>query len=36
MRSFKDYPDFKPNVSPKDVFKHDAFGGTYLDQFIHQ
>ena len=21
MRNFKDYPDFKPNVAPKDVFK---------------
>ena len=30
MRSFKDYPDFKPNVSPKDVFKKGAFGGTYF------
>ena len=30
MRKFKDYPDFKPNVSPKDVFKKGAFGGTYF------
>ena len=30
MRSFKDYPDFKPNISPKDVFKKGSFGGTYF------
>ena len=30
MRSFKDHPDFKPNVTPKDVFKKGAFGGTYF------
>ena len=30
MRNFKDYPDFKPNVAPKDVFKKGAFGGTYF------
>ena len=26
---FKDYPDFKPNVSPRDIFKKGSFGGTY-------
>tara|TARA_B100000767_G_C19531309_1_gene436700 strand:- start:78 stop:632 length:555 start_codon:yes stop_codon:yes gene_type:complete len=30
MRKFKDHPEFKPNVSPKDVFKKGAFGGTYF------
>ena len=30
MRNFKDYPEFKPNVVPKDVFKKGAFGGTYF------
>ena len=30
MRNFKEYPEFKPNVSPKDVFKKGAFGGTYF------
>ena len=29
MKKFKDYPDFTPNVSPKDVFKMGSFGGTY-------
>ena len=26
---FKDYPDFKPNLSPRDMFKLGSFGGTY-------
>ena len=30
MRTFKDYPEFKPNVVPKNVFKKGAFGGTYF------
>ena len=30
MRSFKNHPDFKPNVTPKNVFKKGAFGGTYF------
>ena len=30
MKTFKDYPEFLPNVSPKDVFKKGAFGGTYF------
>tara|TARA_B100000214_G_scaffold111724_1_gene78899 strand:- start:1390 stop:1917 length:528 start_codon:yes stop_codon:yes gene_type:complete len=30
MKSFKDYPDFKPNLTPKEVFKMGAFGGTYF------
>ena len=30
MKSFKSHPDFKPNVTPKDVFKKGAFGGTYF------
>ena len=35
MRNFKDYPDFKPNVAPKDVFKKGAFGGSHiLDLFF--
>jgi hypothetical protein len=29
MKKFKDYPDFTPNVTPKDVFKKGSFGGTY-------
>lgn len=26
---FKDYPDFKPNLSPKQIFSLGTFGGTY-------
>jgi len=26
---FLDYPDFKPNLSPRDIFKLGSFGGTY-------
>ncbi len=26
---FKDYPEFRPNLSPKEIFKSGAFGGTY-------
>jgi hypothetical protein len=29
MKSFKDYPDFRPNISPKDVMRSGSFGGTY-------
>lgn len=27
---FKDYPDFKPNLTPKQIFSQGAFGGTYF------
>jgi hypothetical protein len=27
---FKDYPEFKPNLSPKDVMQLGSFGGTYF------
>jgi hypothetical protein len=26
---FKDYPDFRPNLSPREMFKLGSFGGTY-------
>ena len=26
---FDDYPDFRPNLSPCDMFKLGSFGGTY-------
>jgi hypothetical protein len=26
---FKDYPEFKPNLTPYQIFKSGAFGGTY-------
>lgn len=29
MLKFKDYPEFKPNVSPKEMFNKGSFGGTY-------
>ena len=35
MRNFKDYPDFKPNVAPKDVFKKGTLEGHFLDLFFH-
>ena len=27
--SFKDYPDFRPNLTPRDIFEMGSFGGTY-------
>lgn len=27
---FKDYPEFRPNLSPRDIFKMGSFGGTYF------
>ena len=29
MVNFKDYPDFKPNLTPKQMFRLGSFGGTY-------
>ena len=26
---FKDYPDFKPNLTPREIFLMGSFGGTY-------
>ena len=26
---FNDHPDFKPNLSPREIFKLGSFGGTY-------
>ena len=26
---FTDYPDFKPNLTPKEIFEYGSFGGTY-------
>jgi hypothetical protein len=26
---FKDYPDFRPNLSPREIFQMGSFGGTY-------
>ena len=33
---FSDYPDFKPNLSPKDVFQMGSFGGTYYRPIYSQ
>jgi hypothetical protein len=30
MKKFKDFPQFTPNISPKDVLKYGSFGGTYF------
>ena len=27
--TFADYPEFRPNMSPKEMFKAGSFGGTY-------
>ena len=27
---FKDYPDFTPNLTPKEIFQMGSFGGTYF------
>ncbi len=27
---FKDYPDFRPNLSPKEILQMGSFGGTYF------
>jgi hypothetical protein len=29
MKKFSDYPEFTPNLSPKDILKMGSFGGTY-------
>jgi len=29
IKKYKDYPDFTPNLSPKQIFKLGSFGGTY-------
>jgi hypothetical protein len=29
MIYFNDYPEFTPNISPRDMFKLGSFGGTY-------
>ena len=29
MVNFKDYPDFKPNLTPRQMFRLGSFGGTY-------
>jgi len=30
MKTFSDYPEFTPNISPKDVLRMGSFGGTYF------
>lgn len=30
MKRFKDFPDFTPDLTPKEVFQMGAFGGTYF------
>lgn len=27
--TFKDYPNFRPNLTPKEIFEFGSFGGTY-------
>jgi len=33
---FSDHPDFKPNLSPKDVLQKGSFGGTYYRPIYSQ
>jgi len=28
--SFKDYPEFTPNLTPKQIFEYGSFGGSYF------
>jgi hypothetical protein len=30
MPTFKDHPEFKPNLTPRQIFKMGSFGGTYF------
>ena len=30
MKTWKDYPDFTPNLTPKQIFQEGSFGGTYF------
>ena len=30
MPRFKDHPEFKPNLTPRQIFKMGSFGGTYF------
>uniref|UniRef100_A0A6C0C526 DUF5872 domain-containing protein n=1 Tax=viral metagenome TaxID=1070528 RepID=A0A6C0C526_9ZZZZ len=30
MKTFKDFPDFKPNLTPQQVLNMGSFGGTYF------
>ena len=32
---FKDYPEFQPNLTPREIFKLGSFGGTYWLSLIH-
>lgn len=29
MKTFKDYPEFRPNLTPREMFRLGSFGGTY-------
>ena len=33
---FSDYPDFKPNLSPPEIFRMGSFGGTYYRNIYSQ
>ena len=34
MVTFKDYPEFRPNLTPKQVLSMGSFGGTYFRDSI--
>ena len=32
--SFADYPEFTPNLTPRQMFQMGSFGGTYMETHL--